>query len=513
MIGPDPYAFRTLHRHYRSCRRGKRNTRNALAFELDAEAKLLELQAELREHRYRPGRSICFVTGGPKPREVFAADFRDRVVHHLLVGWQEPLFERRFVHDSFACRRGKGTLAASDRLVTFLRRATANGRRPAFALKLDVANFFPSIEKARLYEVLARQLRHPELLWLARRVLFHDPTRDYVFRSRDPRVAPPETPGYPVPAHKSLFGKGNRSGLPIGNLPSQFWANVYLNELDQFVKRTLRVRHYVRYVDDLVLLGSDPEELASWQGKIEGFLAERLGLALRRDRARPVPATRGVDFVGWKTWWSHRVPRRRTLGNLRTRVARFEREALRPACRGRARRVDLRAGEGAGRVQALHASLASYSGHLRHGATAREWARLWQGHPWLRGLFEREGWQLGERWPARRFGRAPSFRRQYRELVRRAGGGCLVFCRVGRFVEFYGPQRRLAEAELGLRTAALPRAGYALAAGFPAELAPVFRRRALGRGLAVVEVREQADPSGPGRPRVREVAEVVLPVA
>jgi hypothetical protein len=175
--------------------------------------------------------------------------------------------------------------------------------------------------------------------------------------------------------------------------------------------------------------------------------------------------------------------------------------------------VDLRPGEGARSVQALHASLASYSGHLRHGATACAWRRLWQEHPWLRALFEQEGWQLGERWPARRLGRAEGFRRQYRELVRRAGGGCLVFCRVGRFVEFYGPQRLLAEAALGLRTAALPRAGYALAAGFPAELAPVFHRCALARGLAVVEVRERPEPLGAGRPRRREVAEVVLPAA
>ena len=115
MIGPDPYSFRELWRQYRRCRRNKRNTMNALAFEIDAEAHLLELQRELRDHTYVPGRSVCFVTDGPKPREVFAADFRDRIVHHLLVSWQEPLFERRFIHDSYACRKGKGTLAASDR--------------------------------------------------------------------------------------------------------------------------------------------------------------------------------------------------------------------------------------------------------------------------------------------------------------------------------------------------------------------------------------------------------------
>ena len=121
MIGPDLYTFAALWRHYRQCRRNKRTTLNTLAFEVNAEANLLALQQELRTHIYRPGRAICFFTDGPKPREVFAADFRDRVVHHLLVSHQECLFEPLFIHDSYACRLGKGTLAASDRLMTFLR--------------------------------------------------------------------------------------------------------------------------------------------------------------------------------------------------------------------------------------------------------------------------------------------------------------------------------------------------------------------------------------------------------
>jgi hypothetical protein len=143
-VSRELYGFENFWRHYRRCRANKRNAINALRFELDAESNLLRLREELAEHTYRPGRSICFVTDGPKPREVFAADFRDRVVHHVLVAAQERVFEPRFIHDSFACRVGKGTLAASDRLTTFLRRATANGHRAAWALKLDVASFFTS---------------------------------------------------------------------------------------------------------------------------------------------------------------------------------------------------------------------------------------------------------------------------------------------------------------------------------------------------------------------------------
>lgn len=208
-------------------------------------------------------------------------------------------------------------IAASNRLMTFLRQVTANGRRPAWALKLDVANFFPSIHKATLCEIIARQIQHPEILWLTRTLLFHDPTTHYRFQSRHRRVPGPESPPYPVPPPKSLFGKGNERGLPIGNLTSQFWGNVYLNELDQVVKRTLKCRYYLRYVDDMVLLAQDRETLVQRCMAIEKFLREQLKLELRLDMLTPFPVGQGIDFVGWKTWWNRRLPRRRTLGSVR----------------------------------------------------------------------------------------------------------------------------------------------------------------------------------------------------
>jgi len=176
MMRGDPYTFRDLHRGYRACRRHQRATHNALVFEIDAEVKLLDLQCELRAHTYRPGRSVCFVTEGPKPREVFGLAFRDRVVHHLLVAPLERVFEPSFIHDSYACRMGKGTLAASDQLTRFLRRLAANGRRPGWALKLDVASFFASIHKDTLYALITARVADPELRWLTRTILFHDPS-------------------------------------------------------------------------------------------------------------------------------------------------------------------------------------------------------------------------------------------------------------------------------------------------------------------------------------------------
>jgi retron-type reverse transcriptase len=521
VISPDLYSFRELWRHYRRCRHNKRNTINALAFEVNAEANLLALQRELRAHAYRPGRSICFVTDGPKPREVFAADFRDRVVHHLLVSHQERLFEPMFIHDSYACRKDRGTLAASDRLTEFLRRVTSNGRRTAWALKLDVASFFPSIDKDVLFALLARCVRHPELRWLARAVLFHDPTADYQFHWRGSFVHPPGSSRYPVPAQKSLFGKQNERGLPIGNLTSQFWANVYLNEVDQFVKRRLRCRHYLRYVDDMILLSRDREDLARWRAEIAEFLRTRLKLELRADWSEPFLVGRGIDFVGWKTWWNRRLPRRRTLGNLRARLDRFERAAVRPLWGGLARYIDLRSGCGATlrarasgdeapSVAHLHATVASYAGHLRHGAAVRDWAHVWDHYPWLALLFEREGWTVHQRWPPGPIARPRRFQQQYGELVRPARQDCLVFSRVGRFIEFYGPQRLIAERCLGLRRCYAPRAGYAFTAGFLARLAGVYRSRAVRAGLAVVDV-EQVDSIVPRGCKPRLPVGVVMP--
>jgi retron-type reverse transcriptase len=498
IVPPDLLAFDNLWRQYRICRRNKRNTLNQLRFELDAEAQLLTLQQELRDHAYRPGQSICFVTDGPKPREVFAAAFRDRIVHHLLVSRLERVFEAAFIHDSYACRKGKGVLAASDRLMLFLRRITANGQRPAWALQLDIASFFPSIDKQTLSAIIAGRIHDPELRWLTQTILFHDPTTDYRFKGGARHTPPPTSRRYPIPEQKSLFGKQNERGLPIGNLTSQFWANVYLNELDQFVKRHLKCRYYVRYVDDLVLLDTNPETLRQWREAIAAFVGERLHLRLRERDAAPQPVTRGLDFVGWTTFWNHRRPRGRTLANCEARLRRFARRELRPLWSGTALRLDAERqpealpGPRAGPRAELRATLASYSGHLRHGAAYEKWLALWDRHGWLRAFFARAGrdpWRVQARWPERRLG-GPRFSSQYGRFIRHAGHDALVFCQVGRFVEFYGPQRLLACGALRLVRVTIARAGFGFSAGFPLRLRQTYIARAVRAGYTVVEVRE-----------------------
>lgn len=513
------YRFGNLWRAYRECRRTKRGTLNALAFEWDAESNLFELQDELLTHRYRPGTSICFVTEGFKPREVFAADFRDRIVHHLLLGRVEPAFERRFIHDSYACRKGKGVLAASNRLTEFLRQATAGAKRPSWALKLDVASFFPSIHKQTLYEILCGVVRDPELRWLTATILFHDPTRDFVFH-KGPRFVPhPQSARYPVEARKSLFGRSNETGLPIGNLTSQFWANVYLNELDQFVKRELRCRWYVRYVDDLVLLAPDRETLIAWRDKIRRFVGERLCLALRTDGDQPFPVARGIDFVGWKTWATHRVPRRRTLTALDGKLRQARLTLVRSDAARAAETIDLTvpatAAPGSARRDALAvdnllATLASYSGHLRWGGAWKSWRQIQDRHPWVGALCVLDGWNVSLRWTSRDR-RHLRLWGQYWKLATAAGPHTLVFCRVGAFVEFRGPFLPEAAAVLGLRQVRLSRGQWAFGAGFPVCAMPRYEKLALARGWSVAVVRE-GGWRGYRACRPREVVRVFRPV-
>ena len=234
----DPFAFEALHAAWLNCRRGKSGKPARWAFEADLERQLLALTGELADRRYQPSPSVCFITDQPKRREIFAAAFRDRVVHHRVVGLLEPFWERRFIHDSYACRRGKGTLAAVDRLQTFMRQVSANGSRRAYALHLDVRSFFVRIHKATLFAILDAGLRQQAapwqdaMRWLLGRIVFRDPAID-ALRIGGGFAA--------VPVHKSLFHTGNVCGLPIGNYTSQFFANVYLDRLDQFVKHTLKV--------------------------------------------------------------------------------------------------------------------------------------------------------------------------------------------------------------------------------------------------------------------------------
>jgi retron-type reverse transcriptase len=160
------FSFENLYRQYLKCRRNKRNTVNALRFEARQEENLLELLDALQSRTYHPGCSVCFVTLRPKMREIFAADFRDRVVHHVLVDYLERIWEPLFIHDSYACRKNKGVHAGVNRLRQFILQVTLNGRSRAWYLQLDIRNYFMSIDKSILFDRVAKKIDDPDALWL-----------------------------------------------------------------------------------------------------------------------------------------------------------------------------------------------------------------------------------------------------------------------------------------------------------------------------------------------------------
>ena len=289
--GHAGFSFEALVQAYLDCRHNKRSSNSALAFELYLERNLMQLHNDLCSGTYKPGPSICFVVTHPKPREVWAADFRDRIVHHLLYNHIGPRIERSFITDSCACIKGRGTLYAAQRLEAKVRSITHNWSKPAHYLKCDLANFFVSIDKRVLEQQLTKCITAQPWQQLALQTLWHDPRENYQLRS-SPRLL------NRVPQHKRLTAQPAHLGLPIGNLSSQFFANVYLNALDQFVKYTLRAKHYIRYVDDFVLLHESPQQLSAWRAQIEHFLGEQLHAQLNPSKTILQPISRGIDFVG-----------------------------------------------------------------------------------------------------------------------------------------------------------------------------------------------------------------------
>ena len=289
---------------------GKRCKPPGARYFAELEKEAVRLRAELAGGAYRHGTYTYFTIQEPKPRLVAAARFRDRVVHHAIVRVLEPIFEKRFIADSFACRKGKGTHAA-------LRRCSEFARRYRFALKCDVSKYFPNIGHEILLGLLRRAIADDRLMALIGEVLAsHRDGETQEWQDGD------------------LFSvKARPRGLPIGNLTSQFFANIYLDALDQFAKHDLRVRGYVRYVDDFILFADDRAQLRRWGAEVRERLAG-LRLQIHPDKYRLLPTRLGVDFVGFVSYADGR--RRVRAANVRRFVRRFRamrneaRRGLRP---------------------------------------------------------------------------------------------------------------------------------------------------------------------------------------
>ena len=264
----EMYSFEEVYQAYKLCRLRKRPSPDQIRFELKLAENLSHLQMELNSGSYKVSPYKCFIVTEPKPREIFAANFRDGVVHHVIVSRLQPIWEKKFYYGSFACRKGKGSHAALKYLIGKHKSVSCGGKKEVFFLQMDLAAFFVTINRNILFELLLPTVDDLNFKQLVGAVILNDPTTDVIVKSS-------ESERLLVPPHKSLFHrKYHGQGIPIGNLTSQFGANVYLNSLDHFVSRKLRVGAYQRYMDDLLLIDTDKEKLLSSIEPIKDWMAK-----------------------------------------------------------------------------------------------------------------------------------------------------------------------------------------------------------------------------------------------
>lgn len=270
-------SFENLLSASQKAQKGKRFKENTARFNLNLEKELFRLQKELAEKTYRPGKYKEFVIYEPVKRIISAAPYRDRVVHHALCNIIEPLFDRTFIYDSYANRKDKGTHKAIERF-------NAYKRKYRYVLKCDIKKYFPSIDHEILYNIIKRKIADKDVLWLISIIINNSNPQESVFDyfESDDLMTPYE----------------RKRGLPIGNLTSQFFANIYLNKLDHFVKDGLRCKAYLRYVDDFVVFGNDKKELWNIKMNIDRNL-QGLRLKLHPKKTRVFPVSQGCEFLGF----------------------------------------------------------------------------------------------------------------------------------------------------------------------------------------------------------------------
>ena len=280
---------------YFDCRKNKKTKKDCIKFELNLEENICELADDIINGTYKPKPSKAFIVNYPVKREIFAADMRDRVIHHYIALRVEPLMEEIFIDDSYNCRKGKGTLYGVDRLTNAIRKETNNWTKPAWCLSLDIQGFFMSIDKNILYKKVLKLLENYDscdkeiLINLIKETIFNKIQENYI------RVCPKKE-WIGLPKNKSLFHTKENFGITLGNLTSQLFANFYLAELDRKMKKR-NVSFYCRYVDDIRIIDSDKNKLIKVKSLIEKDL-RKIGLNLHPNKTQLREVHRGVKFIG-----------------------------------------------------------------------------------------------------------------------------------------------------------------------------------------------------------------------
>lgn len=293
----DIISVENLLAAWRELLRGKRTKRDVQEFQYRLMDNVLALHRDLQDKTYRHGAYEAFKINDPKPRDIHKASVRDRLLHHALYRRLYPFFDRAFIADSYSCRIGKGTHRAMNRFRSFAYRVSENHTKTVWALKCDIRKFFASIDHRVLRGILSKCIPDDDALWLIGQII-------------------------------GSFDSGiGGKGLPLGNLTSQLFANVYMNEFDQFVKHRLKARYYIRYADDFVIVSHDRLLLEQLIPHIDRVLSEKLRLQLHPDKVSIQTLASGVDFLGWVHFLDHRVLRTTTKKRMLRAVGVGENEA------------------------------------------------------------------------------------------------------------------------------------------------------------------------------------------
>ncbi len=300
---PKLCSYENLEKAFRKASKGKNSKFYVIEFKKDLNKNLLALKKDLELRMYKPAPLKKFTVRDPKTRLIRKSIFKDRVVHHAVVNILEPIYEKRFIHDTYANRVGKGTTAALKRFDSYKRKISENRKLihcainknivKGYVFKADIRKYFDSVNQDKLIEILRRKIKDEKIIWLISIILKN-------------------------------FGD-KKVGMPLGNMTSQFFANIYLSDLDYFVKRRLKMKYYIRYVDDFLILHQDRKVLQDCRDKIEKYL-KNLRLELHPDKSKISPIYKGVNFLGFKIFYHYKLAKKRNVHHFYRRLSELEKK-------------------------------------------------------------------------------------------------------------------------------------------------------------------------------------------
>lgn len=294
-------SYGNLYLAYKKARKGKTKKSYVVRFERNFKQSLLDIQHELINKTYKPKPLKKFIIRDPKTRKICKSAFKDRIVHHTVVNILEPIYEKIFIYDSYASRKGKGQHKALQRFDYFKRKTSKNGKKLkgindnnyicGYVLKADIRHYFDNVDHQVLIKILRGKIKDENFLLLIRQIL------------------------------NNHLGNIKCRGMPLGNYTSQFFANVYLNELDYFIKHNLRAKYYFRYVDDLIVLHNSKSQLKIWKEEINKYVCNKLKLNLHPDKSRIIPLNKGIPLLGFRVFYHYKLLKKSNVRQIKKRVS------------------------------------------------------------------------------------------------------------------------------------------------------------------------------------------------